>query len=70
MAARACKGVHWIISNMDNFVDRKLQAALPPASTTMQLPALAAISALPSTPTPYHKDVDDTAQLTLAPTEA
>ena len=55
---------------MDDFVDRKLQAALPPASTTMQLPAPAAISALPSTYTPYHKDVEVTIQLTLAPTEA
>ena len=55
---------------MDNFVDRKLQAALPPALTTMQLPAPAAISALPSTPTPHHKAVDITAQLTLAPSEA
>lgn len=55
---------------MDDFVDCKLQAVLPPALTTMQLPVRAAISALPSSPTPYHKDVDVTAQLTLAPTEA
>ena len=51
-------------------VDCKLQAALPPASTTMQLPAPAAISTLPPTPTPYRKDVDGTAQLALAPSEA
>ena len=52
---------------MDNFIGRKLQAALPPTVITMQLPAPATISALPPTPAPYHKDVDDAAQLTLAP---
>ena len=63
MAAGTCQGVHWIISNMDNFVDRKLQAALSTATTNMQLLATAASSALPPTPTPHHKDVDGIAQL-------
>ena len=55
---------------MADFVDRKLQAALPPALTTIQLSAPAAIAALPTTPTPHHEDIDVTAQLTLAPSEA
>ena len=70
MAAGACQGVHWIISNMDDFVDRKLQATLPPALSTMQLPAPAAISTLPLASTPHCKDIDVTAQLTLPPSEA
>ena len=70
MAAGACQEVHWIISNMDDFVDRNLQAALPAALTDMQLPATAAISALPPTPTPHQEDVDGIARLTLAPDEA
>ena len=61
MVAGACWGVHWIISNMDEFIDRKLQAALLPALTTMQLPVPATIFALPLLPTPYHKDIDVTA---------
>ena len=67
MAAGEYQGVHWIISNMDSFVDGKLQAALPAALTNMQLLATAAISALPPTPKPHHGDIDGTAQLTLAP---
>ena len=55
---------------MDNLVDCKLQAALPTALTNMQLPATAAISALPHIPTPHHEDVDGTAQLKLAPDAA
>ena len=61
MAAGEYQGVHWIISNMDSFVDHKLQVALPPVSPFMQLPAPAAISAPPLLPTPHHEDVDATA---------
>ena len=55
---------------MDDFVDRKLQAALPPASTTMYLSVPAAISAPPLLPPPHHKGIDATAQIILAPSEA
>ena len=66
MAAGASQGVHWIINNMDSFVDRKLQAALPAALLNIQLPAPTDVSALTPTPAPHNGDADRTAQLTLA----
>ena len=55
---------------MEDFVDCKLQTALPTALTTMQRPVQAAISALLPTPKLHHKDVDGITQLTLAPDAA
>ena len=52
---------------MDDFVDHKLQAALPTALANMQVTATAAISAFPHTPRSHHEDVDAIAWLILAP---
>ena len=67
MGAEACWGIHWIINNMDIFVDCKLYATLPAATLHTQLPAPTAVSVLPPLSALHNGDVNGTVQPTLAP---